>query len=268
MVKKSDIPKDTMSPFRLARPLAEIFKARTERDGLSLAQGYEKALSMWLASPDDLGTQAQPHCPPGMALVPSVPLPAVLHKAFAQEADIVGSWPALIQLAAELFLDAKHRKPREYEKPVKVVLTPEEKRAATIKRLEETGAIRYANGYAPVIGGVVFKHRPPHPRPWELIGLDSPVWDSYEADKRVHPEARRLFAEESARIEAEKRERWDKELEEAHKRPSVLKSGPIQGCATLLALEVEALKAGKPVSSVVMLDFTAKQATTSEEDFA
>lgn len=59
-------------------------------------------------------------------------------------------------------------------------------------------------------------------------------------------------------IEAEKRERWDKELEEAHKRPSVLKSGPIQGCATLLALEVEALKAGKPVSSVVMPDFTAK----------
>lgn len=247
MVKNSKI---MMSPFQLDSGLCEAFKEQLAQDGLSLTKGYERALKKWLDSrqveKDGTSTQEKPHCPPGMCLVPAVAVPELLHKALVQEAEIVEGWDKLTVLMAEWFLEAKHRKPRP--PVVYVPPTPEEKRAAKIEACKHVAKVRFENGYAPVIGPLVFRHRKPHPRPWELVGLTEPDYDVPGLAEQIKELCEVEYAEHERAQEVERRERAAQEPPE---QPRAFRFDLIGGgCGEELRQEMEALKAGIPLSTL------------------
>lgn len=262
MVKNSKI---MMSPFQLDSGLCEAFKEQLAQDGLSLTKGYERALKRWLdsrqAEKDGTSTPGSPHCPPGMCLVPSVPVPEMLFKALVREAENVEGWDKLMVLIAEWFLEAKHRKPRP--PVVYVPPTPEEKRLARIETCKHVAKVRFASGYAPVIGPVVFNHRKPHPRPWELVGLEEPDYDAPGLSEQIKDMCEREYAEHERVQEAERRERAAQEPPEP---PRAFRFELIGGgCGEELRQEMEALKAGIPLSTLKIKP--ESKAKPAQEDF-
>ena len=239
-----------MSPFQLDSELCEAFKEQLEKDGLSLTKGYERALKTWLdgrqAGEDGTSTPEKPHCPPGMCLVPAVAVPELLYKALVREAENVEGWDKLVVLMAEWFLESKHRKPRP--PVVYVPPTPEEKRAARIETCKHVAQVRFASGYAPVIGPLVFRHRKPHPRPWELIGLNEPDYDAPGLADEIKALCEKEYIEHEKAQEAERRARAAQEPPE---QPRAFRFDLIGGgCGEELRQEMEALKAGVPLSTL------------------
>lgn len=260
MVKNSKI---MMSPFQLDSGLCEAFKEQLAQDGLSLTKGYERALKKWLdsrqAEKDGTSTPGSPHCPPGMCLVPAVAVPELLYKSMVRESENVEGWDKLIVLMAEWFLEAKHRKPRP--PVVYVPPTPEEKRLARIETCKHVAKVRFASGYAPVIGPVVFNHRKPHPRPWEIIGLDSPDWDHLRDE--IKDLCEKEYIEHTRAQEAERRARAALEPPEP---PRAFRFDLLGGgCGEELRQEMEALKAGVPLSTLKIKP--APKVKPEQEDF-
>ncbi len=254
-----------MSPFQLDLSLCEAFKEQLEKDGLSLTKGYERALKTWLdgrqAGEDGTSTPEKPHCPPGMCLVPSVAVPELLHKALSREAETVEGWDKLLIIMAEWFLESKHRKPRP--PVVYVPPTPEEKRAARIEACKHVAQVRFASGYAPVIGPLVFRHRKPHPRPWELVGLTEPDYDAPGLSEMIKEMCEAEHIEHTRAQEAERRARAAQEPPE---QPRAFRFDLIGGgCGEELRQEMEALKAGVPLSTLKIKP--APKVKPESEDF-
>jgi len=242
------IPRRLMSPFHLAEPLVEPFKQRASEKGLPLARAYEEAITMWLdaAGSDGKSTVGRVHCPPGMELIPSVPVPAYVHKVLLQELEKLSGWGELILLALNWWLEAKHKKPKDPAK-VEPVLTPEERKARKLESDREVAKTRFERRICPLVCGVVFWHRKPHAEPWRIIGLDGPSVEPEDLEK-----AKALYAAEVAEIEAQKAQeekaRQEREPVEASCGIDVYKIGG--GCGDELKREMEALRAGIPLSSL------------------
>lgn len=243
------IPKKMMSPFYLAEPLAESLKAYCAAKGLPLSRAYEQAISALLESggenvesrqveevngekagtstagtnSEGKGTSGKVYCPPGMVLLPSVPVPAYVHAVLVQEVEKLDGWAEMINLAVSWWLEAKHKKPREPQ-PKELPLTPEQKKAQRLERDRETARIRFQNDCCPVVCGVVFRHRKPEAEPWRLIGLDGPSFEPEDIEK-----AKRLCEEEYAEVErqnvrkAQEELRREREREEPREMPLILR---------------------------------------------
>lgn len=253
------IPKKMMSPFYLAEPLADSLKAYCATKGLPLSRAYEQAISALLESggenaengqaegiggekagtgtegkgtagtnsegmnSEGKGTPWKVYCPPGMVLLPSVPVPAYVHAVLVQEVEKLDGWAEMINLAVSWWLEAKHKKPREPQ-PKELPLTPEQKKAQRLERDRETARIRFQNGCCPVVCGVVFRHRKPEAEPWRIIGLDGPSFEPEDVAK-----AKRLCEEEYAEVErqnvrkAQEELRREREREEPREMPLILR---------------------------------------------
>jgi hypothetical protein len=242
------IPRKLMSPFHLAEPLVAPLKARAAAKGLPLARAYEEAITMWLdaAGGDGKSTVGRVHCPPGMELIPSVPVPAYVHKVLVQELEKGDGWAELVLLALNWWLEAKHKKPRDPAK-VERPATPEELKARKLESAREVAKARFERRICPLVCGVVFWHRKPHAEPWQILGLDGPSVEPEDMER-----AKALYAAEVAEIEAakarEEKERREREPVEAPKGIDVYKIGG--GCGDELKREMEALRAGIPLSSL------------------
>jgi hypothetical protein len=262
------IPRRLMSPFHLAEPLVAPLKERAAAKGLPLARAYEEAITLWLdaAGGDGKNTLGRVHCPPGMELIPSVPVPAYVHKVLVQELEKVDGWSELVLLALNWWLEAKHKKPKD---PVKVepLPTPEERKARKLASDRAVAKSRFERRIHPIVCGVVFWHRKPHAEPWQIVGLDGPSVEPEDVER-----AKALYAQEVAEIEAAKaraeKERLEREPVEAPKGIDVYKIGG--GCGDELRREMEALRAGIPLSSLkpVTPEKPKKEhKATKQEDF-
>lgn len=258
-----------MSPFHLAEPLVAPFKKRANQKGLPLARAYEEAITLWLdaAGEDGASTKGRVHCPPGMELIPSVPVPAYVHKVLVQELEKVDGWSELILLAVNWWLEAKNKKPKDPAK-VEPLPTPEEKKARKLESAREAARVRFERRSPPLVCGVVFWHRKPHAEPWQIIGLDGPSIEPGDMER-----AKALYAEEVAEIEAAKAREEKERLEREALEPEpvleidVYKIGG--GCGDELKREMDALRAGIPLSSLkpITPEKPKKARKAKQEDF-
>ena len=244
------IPRRLMSPFHLAEPLVVPFKERANQKGLPLARAYEEAITMWLdaAGEDGSSTKGRVHCPPGMELIPSVPVPAFVHKILVQELEKVDGWDELILLAVNWWLEAKNKQPKDPAK-VEKARTPEELKAWKLESALEVAKTRFERRSPPLVCGVVFWHRKPHAAPWQIIGLEGPSVEPEDVEK-----AKALYASEVADIEAKKAVEEKARLERGALEPEPVREIDVYkiggGCGDELKREMDALRAGVPLSSL------------------
>jgi hypothetical protein len=129
-----------------------------------------------------------------MASLPQVPVDSVTLEVLEKMAFERGGWEKLLEVVFRDWLRTQHREPKQ-PKIAAVVSkrTPEEQEQS----LRQSAMVRFERRLCPVVGGVVFKHRPPHPRPWEIINLPSPLFEGWTVWKQVHPKAVELYAKET-----------------------------------------------------------------------
>jgi len=182
-----------MPPYQLPLTVAERFRSRVAGKGLTYTRAYEEALTWWCDGGDTPNSRAC-FCPEGMVNLPPVPIDAAISETLERLAFERGGWEKLLSAVFKDWLKINHKLPRE-PKIAAVVSkrTPEEQEES----LRQVAQVRFEKRLPPLVCGVVFKHRPPHPRPWEIIGLTSPLFEGWEVFKQIHPKALEQYAKET-----------------------------------------------------------------------
>lgn len=186
-------PKTTMPPYQIPLTVAERFRSRVAEKSTTYTRAYEEALTWWCDGGDTPNSRAA-FCPEGMALLPSVAVDSATLEVMDKLAFERGGWEKLMAVVLRDWLRTQHREPKEPKIAAVVSKRTAEEQEASLRSV---AARRFEQRLPPVVGGVVFKHRPPHPRPWEIINLPSPMFEGWTVWKQVHPKALEQYARET-----------------------------------------------------------------------